>query len=186
MLTLDSGKLYGPRGVAALYLNDRVHLVPLQLGGGQERGLRAGTEHVALALGFAEAFASIARERDHESKRLRALRDAFIKDIHTSLPNAVVNGDTTRSLPHIINISLPATTSEYLTLALDYRGIAIATKSACREGDEQQSHVVAALHGDEWRSKNTLRFSIGRDTTHDDLVRTVETLVELVALHSRE
>jgi cysteine desulfurase len=180
LLTLDSGKLYGPRGIGALYLNGNVKLAPTILGGKQERGLRAGTENVALAVGFAAAFAIVAAERKDESERLTTLRHHLARELRTRIPGLLLNGDKDASMPHILNVSIPGISSEYVTLALDHAGIAISTKSACREGEEQQSHVVAALGGDEWRSKNTLRFSFGRETTQKDIETTLEALVQSI------
>ena len=191
MLTLDSGKLYGPRGIGALYLHDRVKLASTQLGGKQERGLRAGTESVALASGFAAALTMVAAERAVESERLGKLRHSFARELRARIPGLVLNGDKDAALPHILNISIPDINSEYLVLALDHAGIALSTKSACREGEEQRSHVVEAL-GDamnaassvalakEERSRNTLRFSFGRKTVQKDIDRALETLVRFV------
>lgn len=187
--TLDSGKLYGPRGVGCVYINNRVELVSIIVGGGQERGLRAGTENVALAAGFAEAFAIIARERHAEAARVRNMQGDLAREIGAGVPAAVINGDLKHSLPHIFNISIPHISSEYVTLQLDRAGVAISTKSACREGEESRSHVVEAL-GDvrsaasfvalakEERAQNTLRFSLGRDTTGRDLRSSVKALHE--------
>jgi cysteine desulfurase len=177
LLTLDSGKLYGPRGVGCVYLTDRTNLSAIQLGGKQERGLRAGTENVALIAGFARAYEIMCAKRSGESRRLRDLRDYFTREIAKGLPEAVLNG--TDSLPHIVNISIPDINSEYLLLALDHAGIALSTKSACREGEEQRSHVVEALGAEEFRAKNTLRFSFGRETTKKDLDYALETLIRL-------
>ncbi len=180
LLTLDSGKLYGPRGIGALYLNNRVTLAPIMLGGSQERGLRAGSENVALAAGFAEALRSIASQRNAESKRLQKLRDDLAREIVTHIPDIIVNGDLVRSLPHMLNISVPNIKSEYVVLALDHAGISISTKSACREGEARDSHVVKMLGGDTWRAQNTLRFSLGRDTTTGDCSHIIETLVRMI------
>jgi cysteine desulfurase len=181
--SLDSGKLYGPRGVGCVYLANRVELAPVLLGGGQERGLRAGTENVALIAGFAESLAFVARERDKESRRVRELRDTLARDILARIPDAVVNGHRDHMLPHLLNVSVPNISSEYITLALDHAGIAIATKSACKEG-EARSHVVAAItpdEGDAWRAACTLRFSLGRDTTVRDVNFAASTLAKKVA-----
>ena len=185
ILTLDSAKLYGPRGIGCLYLSDRVELAPMILGGKQERGLRAGTENVALAAGFARAFKIIAAERAPESKRLEKLRHYLAKEIRTRIPGVILNGDKDASMPHILNISIPDISSEYVTLALDHSGIAVSTKSACREGEKQRSHVVEALGGDEWHAKNTLRFSLGRDTREKDLKQTIDALAESVQLSQK-
>ncbi len=201
LLSLDSGKLYGPRGIGCIYLNDRVKLSRIQHGGGQERGLRAGTENVALASGFACAIALIAQERSAESKRLRALRDLLASKIIAEIPETIINGDLAQCLPHMLNISVPDIKSEYVTLALDHAGIAISTKSACREGEAKESHVVKMLASAAgltaealakaganmnesvaavWRAQNTLRFSLGRGTSEDEIARVVSVLVAII------
>jgi len=169
LMTLDSGKLYGPRGVGVLYLSNRVEASSVLLGGGQERGLRPGTENAALAAGFAEAFAAISKERNDESRRLQILRDMFLKKIVARVPTITVNGDIKRALPHMLNISVPDIQSEYVTLQLDAKRISLSTKSACREGENRRSHIVEALGGPAWRAENTLRFSLGRDTNAREL-----------------
>ncbi len=183
LLSLGSNKLYGPHGVGALYLSNRAELAAVVLGGKQERALRAGTENVALAIGFASALSHSAHDRTDEARRLRALRDAFARNLVAHIPGAVVNGDVTHALPHMLNVSIPNISSEYVTLALDHAGIAVSTKSACREGEESVSHAVAALHRntpeEAWRSKNTLRFSLGRDTTENDLLETCSKLATI-------
>ncbi len=167
LLCLGSNKLYGPHGIGCVYVSDRTHLAPVILGGNQERGLRAGTENAALAAGFATAFEIIAGERESESKRLKKLRDHLARELSMCIPGMHINGDLKHVLPHMLNVSIPNVSTEYLTLALDYAGIAVSTKSACQEG-EKVSHVVAALGGESWRAQNTLRFSLGRETTASD------------------
>lgn len=179
LFSLCSGKLYGPRGIGALYASNRAELAPILFGGNQERGLRPGTQEVALSAGFAEAFVCITREREREAARLRKLRDDLTRKIVARIPNAIINGDLTHTLPHMLNVSIPEINSEYLVLALDRMGIALSTKSACREG-ESHSHVVASLGGPPWRAHNTLRFSLGRDTTARDIQRTIEILGTLL------
>ncbi|MDO8513983.1 MAG: cysteine desulfurase family protein [bacterium] len=179
ILALGSGKLYGPRGIGALYISNKVSLLPVMFGGGQERGLRSGTEDVALAAGFAEALDIITRERESESKRLQKLRDDFARKIVAHVPDVVINGDLRHALPHMLNVSIPGDkTGEYLALQLDHAGIALSTKSACNEG-QQSSHVVEALGVEGWRAKNTLRFSLGRETTARDIARTLKALIQL-------
>ncbi|MFZ2555408.1 MAG: cysteine desulfurase family protein [Minisyncoccia bacterium] len=190
MMSFDSGKFYGPRGVGALFISNRTELAPVILGGGQERGLRAGTENVALAAGFAESFARIASERESESHRLCALRNQLFFALKKALPSLVVNGEAKRMLPHILNVSVPHMQSEYVTLSLDAKGISISTKSACREGKNRRSHVVAMLaaaareaekgESADWRAENTLRFSLGRDTRAPDLERVVRELMQVI------
>lgn len=193
LLSFGANKLYGPHGIGALYVGKNIALAGVSLGGKQERGLRAGTESVALAAGFAAAFERVARERDVEFKRLEKLRDEFAKKLQAKIPGLVVNGDLEEALPHMLNVSIPSIQSEYVALALDAAGIAVSTKSACREGEESRSHVVFAL-GDAneessvalakgERSRNTLRFSLGRETSAGDLARVVEALVRILQMH---
>ena len=193
LLSLGANKLYGPHGIGALYVGKNATLASITVGGKQERGLRAGTESVALAAGFAASFEKVARERDTESKRIEKIRDEFAKKLQAKIPDLIVNGDLTHALPHILNVSIPNIQSEYVTLALDAAGIAVSTKSACREGEENRSHVVFAL-GDAneessvalakgERSRNTLRFSLGRETSAGDLARVVEALVRILQMH---
>lgn len=177
LLSLGSEKLYGPHGVGALYVRNGVEIAKTIFGGAQERGLRAGTENVALAAGFAAALNMITAERAKEAKRLEKLRNELASEIGKRVPDAIVNGDLKYSLPHMLNISIPDIQSEYVTLALDRAGVAISTKSACREGEERSSHVVAALGGEPWRAQNTLRFSLGRDADSKAIDRVVKALL---------
>lgn len=195
LLALGGNKLYGPHGVGALYMNNRVSLAPVSFGGHQERRLRAGTESVALAAGFAAAYEKIAGERAQEAKRLETLRDALAKKLLERISGLVVNGSTSLAtggvlshvLPHMLNISIPPKpelaerTSEYTTLALDHAGFAVSTKSACREGEQSRSHAVAALGGEAWRAEHTIRISLGRETRAGDLSRFAEALVTLLS-----
>ncbi len=190
LMTFDSGKLYGPRGIGALVIRpgSEEWLAPLIVGGGQEYGLRGGTENVALAAGFAAALQIVAHERQREAKRLRVLSEAFAARIQAVAPGAVRNGEP--GLPHILNVSIPGIESEYVVLAMDHRGVALSTKSACREGEEKLSHVVAALERAAadaeppapWRASHTLRISLGRDTRMGDVQRAVDTLEEVLRL----
>lgn len=181
LLSLGSHKFYGPHGIGALYISNRADIAGVSFGGGQERGLQAGTEDVPAAAGFSTAFVHIAREREHEAKRLGELRAAMVKDLIAQIPGIIINGDSSHTLPHLLNVSIPDMNSEYIVLALDHAGIAVSTKSACREGTDRTSHVVAALGGEPWRAQNTLRFSMGRSTTQADISNVVDILAKLLA-----
>ena len=192
MLSIGAGKLYGPRGIGALYVEDLQTIASVLLGGGQEKGLRAGTEKVSSAVGFAVALEIIGKERKAEAARLEKLRDAFAREIQKNIPGVIVNGDLRYTLPHMLNISVPGEKSgEYLVLALDHAGVALSTRSACRAGD-RASHVVAALAaasealaketGSSWRAENTLRFSFGCSTIHAELQKTLVVLMKTLGL----
>jgi cysteine desulfurase len=176
MLTLDSAKLYGPHGIGVLYMNNRVEISKILFGGSQERGLRPGTENVSLSAGLAAALRHVASVRSTEAKRLRALRNDLAATLRERIPGMILNGAHSEALPHILNISIPDIQSEYVTLALDHAGFAISTKSACREGEERESHVVAALGGEPWRAGQTLRISLGERTDKRDIRRFVDVL----------
>lgn len=191
LLSLSAAKLYGPHGVGCLYISNRTELAPVVLGGEQERGLRAGTESVALAAGFAAAFDAVAKERHEESKRLQQLRDTLVGGLLKNIQGLVVNGELKHALPHMLNVSIPNIDSEYLCLSLDHEGFAVSTKSACNEG-ERASHVVEALEraknavsseasAKEGRAENTLRISLGKMTTKAELDRFVDSISHLVS-----
>lgn len=180
LFALGSNKLYGPHGTGALYISNSVQAASLIVGGKQERGLRAGTENVALAAGFAAAFKKVASERDTERKRIKKMRDELVQLVKAKIPDVLINGDTERVLPHMLNISIPNIKTEYVTLSLDQAGIAVSTKSACREGENDFSHVVRALGGEAWRAKNTLRFSLGKESREVDMVRLVKELITIL------
>ncbi len=181
LVSLGANKLYGPHGVGALIIRNRVELSSVLFGGKQEHGARPGTENVALAAGFAAAFEKIVGERDAEARRVEKLRGQLASELALQVPGLVVNGDLKHALPHMLNVSIPNISSEYLTLSLDHAGIAVSTKSACREGEESRSHVVEALKGEDWRARNTIRMSLGRDTDASDIARTVEAFVRFAS-----
>lgn len=181
LMTLDSTKMYGPRGTGVLYIKKGTDIEPLFFGGEQERGLRPGTENTMLYAGFAAAFDRVITTRKEERERLMNLRAEMINSIQESIPDAVINGTSKEQTPHILNVSVPNIDAEYTALYLDARGVALSTKSACKEkGGGDESHVVKALGDKTWRAKNTLRFSFGSDTEESDVVRVVELLKEAV------
>lgn len=166
--------------MGGLYLREGTHLRPLLLGGGQEKGLRAGTENAALACGFAAAYTTIMRDRTDESVRLQNMRESFIREATRLIPGIVVNGAGRNMLPHVANISIPNIDAEYVALALDHRGIAVSTKTSCEEG-ERESRVVKLLGGASWRASSSLRFSFGKETSEADIYTVIKYLAEIVA-----
>ena len=181
LLSLNAGKMYGPRGVGALYIRHGVRVAPVLRGGSQEDGLRPGTENVALAAGFAAAFSEVAERRTQESQRITELRESLITELKKVLPDIIVNGDAKTQTPHILNISIPGIDAEYVAMYLDQRGLAFSTRSAClARADAARSHVVAALGGEDLRATSALRFSFGRDTHTRDISVIVEKLHEAV------
>ena len=174
VMTLDSGKLYGPRGVGAVYKKTSVKMSPTLHGGAQESGLRPGSENVALAAGFAEAVVEVGEKREKESKRIEQLRNFFIEELQSEMRGVQINGSGKSMLPNVVNVSIPEIDNEYITLALDNAGISLSTKSSCLEGEEDISRVVEALGGEGWRAKNALRFSFGSTTTKKEVAYAVK------------
>jgi len=170
LLTLNSAKIYGPKGVGLLFAARGVPLVSVIVGGGQERGLRGGTENVPGIIGFAEAYIIARGMAEQESQRLTKIRDRAIDKLRT-IEGLVVNGTTKERLPNNINFSLPHADHEFIVLALDARGIAVATKSACNERDAETSHVLLALRqqDSQFCPLSGIRLSLGRATTEEDI-----------------
>lgn len=168
LMTLSAAKIYGPKGVGLLYGAREVPLLPLTRGGGQERGLRAGTENVSGIIGFEEALTIAQETAVKESERLVALRDALFAQL-SLLPGIIINGSRSERLPNNVHFSLPGVDHEFLALALDARGFAVATKSACNEFDAEISHVLVAMREGDGNAgpESGIRLSLGRSTTRE-------------------
>ncbi len=178
LMTLDAGKCYGPKGSGVLARRHGVRLLPASFGGGQEAGLRSGTENVPLVVGCARALARAQEDCAAESARITALRDRFFTRLAEHIPESVVNGDCMHRVANNVNISIPHIDSEYAVIWLDAHGIAASTKSACGVGKGTGSAVVRAMTKDDARALSTIRFTLGKETTERDIVRAVEVLVE--------
>ena len=179
MLSLDAGKCFGPKGVGILAKLAATEIKPVQFGGGQEAGLRAGTENVAGIIGAAVALQTAQADYKQCSTKVAAVRDAAIIHILKEIPNAVLNGTTgTDRLANNINISIPGLDTEFATVVLDKQGFAVSTKSACAGAGGGASTVVTAITGDPTRAASTLRISLGPDTKLSDLKRLAKVLKE--------
>lgn len=172
LVSLNAHKIYGPKGVGALYVRDGVDLEPWQHGGGHEFGRRSSTENVPGIVGFAAAADLCEVERVPEMARTTALRDHIIDSVLSAFPNAYLNGSRRRRLPTNINLGFLGLEGEAITLLLrlDDRGIAVATGSACssHQGD-QPSHVLLALGRDPVQARGALRVTLGRFTTTEEV-----------------
>jgi cysteine desulfurase len=175
LLSLSAHKRYGPKGVGALYLRLGAKVEPLLHGGSQERGRRGGTENVPAIVGFGEAARLALEEMAEEAARIRALRDRLAAGL-AALSGARLNGHPTAALPGIVNVSFADADSESLLLGLDLEGIAASSGSACTSGSLEPSHVIAALGLPAELAGGTLRFSLGRWTTGEDVERVLEVL----------
>lgn len=181
MMTLNGGKLYGPKQSGVLYVASHVLLEPLMYGGGQERGLRSGTENVAGAIGFAAALDAAQTIRHQEAKRLAETQSYVYRQIAEKLPFAVVNGSTKQRLPNNIHMTLPGKDNERLLVQLEQAGFLAAAGSACSASSDEPSHVLRAMGVSDADAQSSLRFTMGRSTTQADIDKLITTLMELCA-----
>ncbi len=186
MITIDSQKIYGPKGIGALFVHDGINIEPQMLGGGQENGRRSGTENVPLIVGFSKALEINEKIKEKEPQRLEEMRNEFFDGVKKFIPEAVINGDLEARLPNNINISIMKNSGklgeidgEGMVLRLDEAGIICSSASACASGSGE-SEVIRKIYNDELRAKNTLRFSLGRNTKKSDLTYLLKTLEGLV------
>jgi cysteine desulfurase len=179
LLSLSGHKFYGPHGVGALYVRTGTPLAGLIAGGGQEFGLRAGTENVAGILGFALSLELAAAEQALESARLAALRDRFEETLLGRVPGLRVNAAGAARLPNLSSLSMPGTDLDALLVRLDLAGVAVSTGSACASGTAEQSHVLRAAGSP--AGVATLRFSFGRSTGRQEVDALLEMLPEVIS-----
>ena len=178
MLTLNAGKIYGPKQVGLLWTASHVRLLPQIVGGGQERGLRSGTENVAGVVGFAKAMELAERHRKSESQRLAGLRDSLQKTLAGAFPGAVVSGNQKRRLPGHLHISFPGIDAERLVFLLEMRGVLVATGSACAANKGTRSHVLTAIGLPPEIADGSLRLTLGHLSTHENTQRVAMIIAE--------
>ncbi len=179
LLTINGSKIYGPKGVGVLYVGRSVGINPLMYGGEQEKSLRPGTENVPAIVGMAEALKIAQKSKDKEAKRLVGLRDYFIKKLISKIPNVYLNGDPVKRLPNNINISVLGVEGESLVLYLDEYGVAASTGSACSSMSLEPSHVITAINSDPLCAHGSLRFTMGKKTTKQELDYVIKILPEI-------
>jgi cysteine desulfurase len=180
LMSVSAHKIYGPKGIGALYIRKGVSLPSLLHGGGQENKKRAGTENLTGIVGFGKAAELAARNLDGHIEKLTELRDYFLKKIRESIPDIRVNGSLARRLPGNLNVTFKYIEGEALLLLLDLDGIAVSTGSACSSASLTPSHVLTALGVPVEMIHGSLRFTVGDFTTKDDIDYTVECLVKNV------
>lgn len=179
LLTLNAAKCYGPKQVGLLWVSSQVKLKPLIIGGGQERGLRSGTENVAGAIGFSQALRLAVKHRHSENERLSSLRDLLQSRLTEALPELVVNGSKKR-LPGHLNISLDGLDAERVVFRLDSQDVQIATGAACAANKGTRSHVLEAVGMSETLADGSLRLSLGRQTSPEDIERVAPLIVSAI------
>lgn len=169
LLTLNGSKIYGPKGVGALYIRKGVTLKPILFGGGQERGLRSGTENVPSIVGLAKALEIAQAERVAENQRLSQLRDRLSEGLLKRIPKTILNGHPTERLPNNVNVSILDIEGEAFTLFLNEFGIYASTGSACTSESLDPSHVIIATGLPYECAHGSIRFTLGRKTTEEEV-----------------
>ena len=181
MLSLSGHKFYAPKGVGALYIRTGVRIENLIEGGAQERNRRAGTENVPAIVGMGRAIELITAEMAEENARISGLRDRLIAGILDAIPESRLNGHPTKRLPGNVNVSIRYIEGEALLLSLDMAGIAASSGSACTSGSLDPSHVLLAIGLPHEIAHGSLRLTIGRDNTQDEIDRVLEELPKIVS-----
>ncbi|MCL6557644.1 MAG: aminotransferase class V-fold PLP-dependent enzyme, partial [Firmicutes bacterium] len=180
LLSVSAHKLYGPKGIGALYVRKGTKMSPLIVGGAQERGARAGTENVPGIVGFGKAAELAQKELPETMSRLTQLRDQLIQGLQERIRGTHLNGHPELRLPQNVNVSFEGVDGEAIALALDQAGIAVSTGSACSTGAEEPSHAVLALGVSPELARGAVRLTLGRDTTRGEIMRVLEVMPPLV------
>lgn len=181
LLTVDASKIYGPKGAGLLFVKRGTPLSPLFRGGGQERGVRPGTENVSGAVGLASALTLADSYRERETKRLEILRDSLKEKILAYVPNASVNGAGS-ILPNFLNVCIPSIDAEFFAVRLDSLGIALSSASACRSiSGSGSSYVIESLPGRAGCGKSSLRISLGRNSKGSDVEKIADAIRSLLS-----
>lgn len=167
LLTINGTKMYGPRGVALLYVRQGVSIFPLVFGGGQEQSLRSGTENVPGIVGLAEAAKIIEKSREKDTKKVGQLRDQLQKELE-KIPGVVINAKNAPRLPNHLSVTLPGVKNRDLVKELDAFGIAVSAGSACSSKSLGDSHVLTAIGLTSEQTQATIRISLGRQTAKKD------------------
>jgi cysteine desulfurase len=181
LLSMSAHKLYGPKGVGLLYIKKGTKILPFMNGGAQERGRRASTENVPGIVGFGKAAELAGREISSEGARITRLRDKLITGIQKNMEHVRLNGHPVKRLPNNVNVSVEFVEGESMCLNMDMSGICISTGSACSSTSLEASHVLLALGLDPVNAHGSLRFTLGKWTTEEEIDKVLETLPRIVA-----
>lgn len=178
MLSISGHKIYGPKGIGALYLKNGIHLEPLMYGGHQENGVRSGTYNTPGIAGLGKAIELISNPQDH--LRIKKLRDKIIKNITKKLPDVYINGSMENRIPSNINLSFKGIDGESLMIMLDMEGVAVSTGSACASGSHNQSHVLTAMGLSSRLAEGSIRITLGKYNTGEEIDYFIEKLIKIV------
>ncbi len=180
LVSMSAHKIYGPKGVGAIYIKKGTRIDAIMHGGHHEMNKRAGTENVPGIVGLGRAAELAGKEAPEEIVRLRELRDYLCKGIASKIAHTRINGDPDRTLPNTANIGFKYLEGESIMLNLDMEGIAVSTGSACTSGTLEPSHVLTAMGIDAGAAQGSIRFSLGRDNTKEDIDYVLEVLPPII------
>jgi cysteine desulfurase len=180
LITLNGGKIYGPKQSGALFVAKDVELESLIIGGGQERGLRSGTENMAAVIGFAAALSIAQTARRGETARLEKLQQHFFQLLTEHFPDVTINGNQKHRLPNNVHVTFSGIDNERLLIELDRSGVLAAAGSACSASSSSPSHVLRAIGLSDEQARSSVRFTMGRSTTSSQINQTVRALAGLV------
>ncbi len=182
LMTLNGSKIYGPKGTGILFVKMGTSIKPLIFGGGQEFGLRSGTENIPGIVGFTKALELAQNEREEEFAKLTELRDKLIKGISETIPDTILNGHPTKRLPNNANISFLNIEGEALLLHLNEFGICASSGSACTSQTLDPSHVLISMGTPYELAHGSLRFTLGKKTTEEEINKVIEVLPNIVKI----
>lgn len=180
MLSMSAHKVYAPKGVGVAYIHKGTRLAKFMRGGAQEGNRRAGTHNMAGIIGFAKAIEVAGRRREDDYGRISELSDALVSGLTERMTGVTLNGDSARRVPHIVNVLIKGVEGESVLLHLDAKGVAVSTGSACSSGSLEPSHVLLAMDIPQEDAHGSLRVTIGRPTTRDDIDYLLEVLPPII------
>jgi cysteine desulfurase len=181
LISIGAHKLYGPKGIGALYVRKGVNLLPIQTGGGQETNLRAGTSNVPLIVGQAEAFRIMNEDRENRNEKLTALRDHLIGELLESIPDVRLTGHPTNRLPNHASFVFKGVDGNELLIQLDIEGFACSSGSACKTGNPEPSEILTAIGLEKDWALGSLRVTLGKQTIPEEISRFIDILPKVVS-----
>ncbi len=180
VMSISAHKIYGPKGVGALYVSNKVKIDPIVFGGNQERSKRGGTSNTAGIVGFAKASEIALRDMKTNNHKLRNLSEYFVAKISDSIDNIIINANTRQKLSHIVSVTFVGVDGESLLTKLDMNGIAVSTGSACSSNSLSVSHVMKAIGLSNDNAKSTIRFSFGKNNSFEEIDKAISVISRAV------
>lgn len=180
-MTINAGKIYGPKQTGAIFLSKKLRIAPLVLGGGQEKGIRSGTENISNIIGFAMALDEVQNTRHQTVLQMKELQQYFIDQLKSRIQSVIINGSMKHRLPNNVHITLPGLDNERVMMELDNKGVLCSVGSACSASSEESSHVLRAMGLSDKEARSSLRFTMGRSTTKEDIDYVTNCLEEICA-----